>query len=316
MKQHLEPESLSAYLDGELEPREQSEVEQHLRTCRECSATRQKLEMVTGRVAALPPVRVTVDEHRALRQAVLNARPAAGRRRGMGWLQWSMAGGVALLVVAVVGVSFLRNGGSDGAGEALTEAAAPAAPGFNFTDGGEVEETVAKLPEVSAGLGRYRASDARNAAAPEALKAPAGGSATGMARTDAVSPPQEQAAPAPAGAGAPNAGVDAGGGVGQDDLTALPDNESSFTFSNVAADACLARVAATQPYPMIPLLARQASFEGRQAWLLVFAWTAEPDPDAPLDRSQTWLVTPQDCQNLSGADLESKALYRSFSAPA
>lgn len=307
--QHLEPESLSAYLDGELDPREQFEVEQHLRSCRECSAARQKLEMVTGQLAALPPVRVTVDEHRALRQAVLNARPAAGRRRGMGWLQWSMAGGVALLVVAVLGVSFLRNGGSDGAGEALTEAAAPTAPGFNFTDGSEVEETVAKLPEVTAGLGRYRASDARDAAAPEALKAPAGGTATGSARTDADSPPQQEGP-------APNAGVDAGGRVGQDDLTALPDNESSFTFSNAAADACLERVATTQTYPMIPLLARQASFEGRRAWLLVFAWTAESDPDAPLDRSQTWLVTPQDCQNLSGTDLESKALYRSFSAPA
>ncbi len=234
----------------------------------------------------------------------------------MGWLQWSMAGGVALVAVAVLGVSFLRNGGSNGAGEALTEAAAPAAPGYNFTDGSEVEETVAKLPEVTAGLGRYRASDARTAAAPEALKAPAGGRSSALARTDADSPPQQQEAPAPTSEGGPNEGVDAGGRIGQDDLTALPDNESSFTFSNVAADACLARVAATQPYPMIPLLARQASLEGRQAWLLVFAWTAEPDPDAPLDRSQTWLVTPQDCQNLSGADLESKALYRSFSAPA
>jgi hypothetical protein len=315
MTQHLEPESLSAYLDGELEPREQSEVEQHLRSCRECSATRQKLEMVTGQLAALPPVRVTVDEHRTLRQAVLNARPQAGRRRGMAWLQWSMAGGLALVVVAVLGVSFLRNGGSNDAGEALTEAAAPTAPGFNFTDGSEVEESVAKLPEVTAGLGRYRASDAPQAV-PESLKGAAGGRASAMARTDADSPPQQQEAPAPAGEGAPYSGVGSGGGVGQDDLTALPDTESSFTFSNVAADACLARVAATQPYPMVPLLARQASFEGRQAWLLVFAWTAEPDPDAPLDRSQTWLVTPQDCQNLSGTDLESKALYRSFSAPA
>jgi hypothetical protein len=309
MMQHLEPESLSAYLDGELDPRERSVVEQHLQACAECSAVRSRLEAVTGQLAQLPPIRVTVDEHRTLRQAVLNAGPAGARRRGLGWLQWSLAGGLVLVAVTVLSLSYFGNGGASGDGEAVTEAGAPAASGFNFTNRNQVDETVAALPEVLAGLGRYKAEDARSSAR-NSLQAPGQGPGTALGRSDTPEAAEQFSAPAPAVA------PDAAGRSAQDDLTMLQDNESSFTFSNAAADDCLGRVAATQDYPMVPLLARQATFEGRQAWLLVFAWTAESDPNAPLDRSQTWLVTPEDCRSFTGPQLQSKVLYRSFSAPA
>jgi hypothetical protein len=314
MMEHLEPESLSAYLDGELEPRERSRVEEHLHACTECSAVRNKLASVTGQLAALPPVRVTVDEHRTLRQAVLDARPAGSRAGGLGWMQWALAGGLVIAAVAVFSVSFFGNRGAEQGGEALTEAAAPSAAAFDFTDRNQVDETVAALPEVLAGLGRYRAEDARTSAARNSAKGP--GQPAPMARSDTPSDGDQFSAPALAPTPPPAPESGSGAASAPDDLTMLEDNESSFTFSNAAADACLNRVAATQHYPMVPLLARQATFEGTQAWLLVFAWTAEPDPNAPLDRSQTWLVTPEDCRNFSGPELESKVLYRSFSAPA
>jgi hypothetical protein len=313
MMQHLDPESLSAYLDGELGPRERSLAEQHLHTCAECSAMHSKLAAVTGQVSALPPLRVTADEHRRLRQAVLNARPASSGARGLGRLRWALAGGLVVAAVAVLSISFLGNGASEPGDEALTEAAGPSPAGFNFTNQNQVDETVAALPEVLAGLGRYRAEDAGAYAARNSAKAPAGQPAP-LARSDTPGAAEQFSAPAlvPTPPPAPESAA----GAAPDDLTMLEDNESSFTFSNAAADACLERVAATQHYPMVPLLARQATFEGTQAWLLVFAWTAEPDPNARLDRSQTWLVTPEDCRNLSGPQLESKVLYRSFSAPA
>lgn len=310
--QHLDPEFLSAYLDGELDPRERSLAEQHLHTCAECSVMHGKLASVAGQVAALPPLRITVDEHRRLRQAVLNARPATSRAGGLGWVRWALAGGLVLAAVAVFSISFLGNGDPERGEEALTEAAAPSSAGFNFTSRDQVDETVAALPEVLAGLGRYRAEDAATAARNSA-KAPASQPAP-MARSD--TPGGAEQFSAPALAPTPPPAPESAAGAAQDDLTMLEDNESSFIFSNAAADFCLERVAATQHYPMVPLLARQATFEGTQAWLLVFAWTAESDPNAPLDRSQTWLVTPEDCSNFGGPELESKVLYRSFSAPA
>ena len=83
-------------------------------------------------------------------------------------------------------------------------------------------------------------------------------------------------------------------------------------FTTQAADACLGG-RGTQSYPMVPLLAREASFQGRPAWLLVFAWSPDAAGQDRLDRWQSWLVDPTDCQNLSGAVLEAAALYRGYS---
>ena len=67
MKNHLEPESLSAYLDGELDGNEKAAVEQHLGSCADCSAVRARLASAMGSVAALGPVTMTADEHRVRR---------------------------------------------------------------------------------------------------------------------------------------------------------------------------------------------------------------------------------------------------------
>ncbi|MEX0790890.1 MAG: zf-HC2 domain-containing protein, partial [Actinomycetota bacterium] len=163
MNDHLAPESLSAYLDGELDERERGRADQHLGSCPDCSGALSALAAAIGSVASLGPVTVTADEHRELRQAVLKSRTSASRL-GFRVPQWALAGGLVLVAVTVLAISFLRPGDS-GQQEALTEAAAPAVggPAFNFSTGEEVDRTVAGLPEVAAGLNRYRAGDSEEA---------------------------------------------------------------------------------------------------------------------------------------------------------
>lgn len=301
---HLEPESISAYLDGELDERARLEAEGHLSGCVECSTLRARLAGVSGRVAALPATTLTADEHRALRQAVIRARPATSSRWAFANLRWTLAGSFVLVLVAAVGLGFLRAGSPDRASDALTESAAPeadqAGPNFDFASPEEVRRTVASLPEVTAGLKRYGADDSAGAAA-------TAGSGYAGAQEDGGAP-EQFSAPAPNNVVAPT------GTPGErQESRALARTDGPFEFTDEAGGACLARVAATQPYPMVPLVAHQASYQGREAWLLVFAWN--PDAGAEnLDRWQSWLIDPRDCRALEGEALASSTLQRSFSS--
>ena len=313
MKRHLEPESLSAYLDGELDGRERSEVEEHLATCADCSAVRARLAATMGTLAALEPVTMTVDEHRTLRQTILNSRPAPSTSRRFGFPQWAMAGGLVLVAFTALAFSFLRPEGRDASEEALTEAALPGSDGdgFNFESGEQVDRTVAALPEVTAGLNRYRAGDADRRDADLKQETFAGRESSesaaappqALARTDTAADSAGNAAPGIPAPAAEAPGTASGGST----------SAQNSLFTNQAADECLSRVAGTQSYPMVPLLAREASFEGRPAWLLVFAWSPDASGDEPLDRWQSWLIDPVDCRDFTGAELAAKALYRSDS---
>ncbi len=295
MTKHLDLESLSAHLDGELDAREKSRVESHLGSCAQCAAARAQLSAVCGSVAALGPVTMTADEHRALRQAVLRARPEAAGRR-FAFPRWAFAGALLVVAVSALALSFLR-GGPTRSFDAVTEAGVPADgdSAFNFADGKQVDRTVAGLPEVMAGLDRTPSSEthfrqdeaAGSLEGPSSLKAPA----------------QEMAPANPAESGR---GEDAAGSP------ALSGPAAGGTFSDEAGDACLGRVAATQSYAMAPLLAREASFEGRPVWLLVFAWSPD-EAGGGLDGWQSWIVDPADCRDLSGPALEAAAAYRGFS---
>ncbi len=316
---HPELESLSAYLDGELGSRERGKVEEHLMSCPACSAIRAKLAAAAERLAALPALEMTADEHRALRQAALKARPDRPSPWTRRYLQWAVAGGLVLVAMTAVGFGFLRVGSSDGAGsESLTEPAAPTAgqPAFDFTSGAQVDRTVASLPEVAAGVNRYRPEDAPAATGGDSGSGKAGDYGGSSSGSDQEGARQH---PAPAMAEPDGAGPSGGGGAEGDVRTEARDDRAPKAaaplrpFSNDAADSCLERVTRTQSYPMVPLLARQATYQGTPAWLLVFAWSPEPEVGKTLDRWQTWLVTPQDCQNLTGPELEARALYRSFS---
>lgn len=301
MNSHLEPESISAYLDGELDERARREAEGHLSGCVECSTLRARLAGVSGRVAALPATTLTADEHRALRQAVIRARPATTSRWTFANLRWTLAGSFVLVLVAAAGLGFLRADSPDRGGDALTESAAPeadqAGPNFDFASPEEVRSTVASLPEVTAGLKRYGAEDSTAA----------GRAGDGGAREDSAGAALEQfSVPAPNNVVAPT-------GAPGERQEPLARTDGPFEFTDEAGGACLARVSATQPYPMVPLIAHQATYRGREAWLLVFAWN--PDAGAEnLDRWQSWLIDPRDCRALEGQALASSALQRSFSS--
>lgn len=317
MNQHLELESLSAYLDGELDPAARGRVEQHLAGCSGCSAEHHRLAAAAGAVAGLPAIQVTEDEHRAIRRAILDSAPPrrAGRVTGAtGWLQWSLAGGLVLVAVTALGLGFVRFGQDGRDTEALTEAAAPVpdaaadgSTGLVFASGSEVDRAVGGLPEVIAGLRIHGSED------PPAMMFEA------LPRTDAA--PEGEAGTTSDPHPDTQWGGGVGGGVGGDggggESSVLRESagdlagEEQDPFSAPAGTACLDRVAATQPDRMVPLVARPASFQGRDAWLLVFAWS--PDPNSPLDRWQAWIVDPQDCRSLTGPALESSALYRSSS---
>lgn len=316
MKEHLAPESLSAYLDGELDSREKAKADQHLSSCPDCAETLSKLSAAMGSIASLGPVTTTADEHRTIRKAVLDGRPARSGLR-LRFPQWALAGGLVLIAVTALAVSFLGPGGSDRQ-EALTEAAAPAVGGpvFNFSTGEDVDRTVAGLPEVAAGLNRYRAG-AGGARDEDGDPATAAESYAGETTQDSGgAAPLARSAPAPVDpapeSGQGNAAGD-GSGSGGDGSGSATSRASTRRFTDEAAEECLARVAGTQNYPMVPLVAREASFQGRAAWLLVYAWSPEDSGGAALDQWQSWLVDPTDCRVFSGSRLAVRALYRSFS---
>lgn len=307
MKTHLEPEWLSAYLDGELDGNEKAAVELHLGSCADCSAVRARLASAMVSVAALGPVTMTADEHRVLRQTILNSRPAASGARRFSFPQFALAGGLVVVAFTALAFSFLRPGERGASQDALSEAAAPSSsvPGFKFESGEEVDRTVAALPEVTAGVRQYRAGDASRRD-------------TDRERVEVFTGPGNAAPEAPgpaAGAPVPTVGgsTAAGGSGSTDKETATAQDSASTLFSPQAADECLGKVVGTQSYPMIPLVAREASFEGRPAWLLVFAWSPDASGDEPLDQWQSWVVDPVDCRDFSGAELAARAVYRSYS---
>jgi hypothetical protein len=299
MKEHLETESLSAYLDGELDDRELSGVEEHLRSCSVCSAAREALASAAKAVAALGPVQMTVDEHRALRQAVLKSRPSPAARR-FGLPQWALAGSLVLVAVTALAFAFLRPGGQSSEDNASTQAEAPTgvsgSPNFAFSSGDDVDRTVAALPEVTGVFPRTAGEDS--------LAADTDAGARNSAESAPEAPPSKAVVPSPGSA--------AGSAAPGPQIMARTDGQTG-PFNSDAADECLARVAATQDYPMQVLFAGEASFEGRPAWLLVYSWGPNMTEPGAAKQWQSWIVDPEDCANLSGDELEDRALYRSFS---
>ncbi len=93
MEHNLCRENLSAYLDGELTPKERLELETHLAGCADCRAELGQLKAVSGAVKAhamepVPP---------ALKRAVLEKKSVS-----FGWLKPALALSAAAAVVAVI----------------------------------------------------------------------------------------------------------------------------------------------------------------------------------------------------------------------
>jgi hypothetical protein len=321
---HLELETISAYIDGELSTQERDRIAQHLTSCPSCAASARRLQGAVRSVAALGPVQMTIDEHRALRQAVLGAtKPAAGRW-SLGRLHWSAAGAFALIAVAVVGFTFLRSVPRQADEvESATEAMAPAEDSAILTieSDDQIRDAVLALPEVQERL-------RRSGAGPEALKAPAGappaesdpardggvtataqpaGEPRTLARTGEDAGGAVDSGKAGGGDGASRGGA---GGPGAFGATTEGD-EAGSALAEEAGAACLTALAASQSQPLNPIAFEEVLYEGTPAWLLVYD-ALQADHSTEI---RSYVVGRQDCANLTGDELDEAVLARSYFRP-
>lgn len=88
-------ELISAYLDGELTPRERRELAQHVSTCGRCAADLQSFQRVRAAVRALPVLDVPFDIYGSVAEAGV---VPLNHNRGV-WL--GAAAAVVALVIAI-----------------------------------------------------------------------------------------------------------------------------------------------------------------------------------------------------------------------
>jgi len=100
-------EDLSAYLDGELKPRQRAVVEKHLKTCAQCRADLESLRHTVALLRMVPTVRLP---RSFLLPAAETARQRPVQRQGFGYATLRLATAVAtvLLVLVVSGDALLR----------------------------------------------------------------------------------------------------------------------------------------------------------------------------------------------------------------
>lgn len=296
MTNHPRSDQLNAYLDGQMAPNDARRIEAHVSSCSQCSVALGRLSAAAERLRDLPPVEPTPDEHRELRQAILGSRSAVRA----GWfssMQWGLAGGLALVLVASIGFLFLGRQGPDSATEADLSAADRSRGGPpELSTPGEVEELVAALPEVASARGEPETLSRQGA---DGGGGAAGGSGdhagattddmTGSAEAADGPEPLAEEAPAPSG------GAD----------------EGVVSRSRPPA-TCADRLAALQADPVALLTQLDVVYRGEPALLAVYA--SKPAGRAGgYDRTLTLVVGSRDCAELSGPELQDAVLYRSES---
>jgi len=280
MNEHPGQEQISAFIDGEIAAPESDQLKSHFESCAGCAAMKSSLERASLALRALDLPEPTADQHRALRQAILD-RPAKGR---FFLARPAFAGGLALLALAAIAVVSLRPEQNKVASP--TTSRLVAGESFDFADGSDVRSTVSRLPEVTGA----------------------------QFTTDDIGTKQE-------GAYSAALGPSEAGSSGSSDLSHKEKAPSKSTAQNAAPSmdsqsngtTCSRKILKTQPYPMIALVIRPATYNNQPARLLVYAWTASQTTNARLDHIQVWLVDPAKCAELAGDNLVNAAYhYSSF----
>lgn len=116
MNPHEQGWTLSAYVDGELEPALGAAVEAHLDGCAECRMELESLREVRRRLAAAPRREAPGDLVRALEARHAGGASAGELSRALAALRIMVP--VGLAAAAMLGVAFWL-GGDEGAGETL-----------------------------------------------------------------------------------------------------------------------------------------------------------------------------------------------------
>jgi hypothetical protein len=146
---------LCDYLDGELSPTQERELDEHLETCAACARTLDELRAVATRAQGLedrPPARnlwpgiAARISGAGARAPVVREIVARPRRRAVTFsVPQLLAAGLALLMVGA-GATWLvgMNGAGPGSAGGVVRVAAPAAPAI-LAAGGDYDAAVAEL---------------------------------------------------------------------------------------------------------------------------------------------------------------------------
>lgn len=142
MTNRHDTERLSDYLDGELRPEEQAQVEAHLAACRECAATLEDLRAVATAAGRLPPLPPERDLWPDIEDR-LDPRGGAGddpvielrtRRRVVMTVPQLIAAVLALMIFSASAVWLTVGGTADTGSEPVIAATDPALTPVAFTD--------------------------------------------------------------------------------------------------------------------------------------------------------------------------------------
>lgn len=320
MTRHPEPEQLSAYLDHELAAAERARLEEHLGACASCQATRSALEASMRAVAALPPLSPTATEARALRAEVLDQlrsqhrapSPVAGLaasfaawRRRLSWRLYAAAAAVAVLLTGAISLAAFEL--SSASPMAASPAAAPSAANRS---GSAAANGALRQPAGSTKAAGARPSLAfsspdqawayvagqASSLTPSAEKvnaADAAGATNGFLQSLAAQPGSSDTA----------AGIapDFLGATGPAASTPVPAPSPLYAPALPAGSlaACVSAVQALVPTPSVPLEAVAVTYQGRPAWLLVYAFAPPASPQGPLTQEQVWLRSQPACLGIA-----------------
>lgn len=283
---HPTHEQISAFIDGEAAAPDRDRLKNHCESCPECAATKARFERAASALGAVSLPEPTADQHRKLRQAILDQQVKPHFFLG----RPAVAGGLAVALLAAIAIASIRSPRSqqEQPGSLASGGMAIEEQSFDFESDAEIRSSVASLAEVTEA--RYTTED--------------------------VGTEQEGAYSVAADSSQTRSGTAASSKGAQSGDQALSQESGGSAGSGIDPQVgaeCSRKILKTQPYPMIPLLIRNATYKKQPAWLLVYAWTASQEQNAPLDQVQVWLVDPAKCAELSGNDLAGAAYhYSSF----
>ena len=262
---HLKDESLSAFIDGEVDKSERAVIQAHLDECADCAARRVRLESVGAALASIPEVTPTPDEARALRRALLDRRPKRWAR--LAPAAWAAAGGSAILIIGFVTFATLR-GPKDRDTTAAPERALPTAETIAISsENQELVDLVRGDEEIQSQVGKYRVSEVQS-------------------RQQDVLADYGAAAPAPAAAAQQESAKRDAASTTEATAAAPVERDLGYclrAWVNLRANS-------------VPITGRPASFQGQPAWLLVYAYSPTDDPNSRLDHLTVLVVRRSGCE--------------------
>lgn len=334
--EHLDAETLSALIDEQGTAAARAVAARHLASCAECTARKASLEAAVKAVGGLNKVSPTAGETRAMRMAVLKARPHAGIRRWRWWPAHPLAGtrrrvtatgmaaAVALVAAVWLAVANLGPTASPTAGKVAAPpgrvrsgTAAPASAGSAAN--GELAPVPAAASRSPAPYAVFGAptspgslamapaqpvfSSGTQVASYVAAQASVSAAARAATAEDAAATTKGLIATLPAAASAAPSRA-----AGTAAPVSSPAAGSQLAPAPGAAAppptfaGCVQQVISAAPQPAAALEAAPVTYQGTPAWLIVAATppSATPTPvsSEPLIREQFWVQSQAACATL------------------